>query len=89
MSFSIKIDTFCYDYNFGGAIISRPDSIKDFGIVLDRKMTFDLHINYIISRSMSMLGFVKQFGRELSDPYVLKTIYCAFVRSILEYGLCV
>jgi hypothetical protein len=56
MSFSRKIDTFCYDYNFSGAIISRPDSIKDLGIVFDKKMTFDLHINYVISRSMSMLG---------------------------------
>jgi exonuclease III len=89
MSFSRKIDTLCYDYNFDGAIISRPDSIKDLGIVFDRKMTFDLHINYVVSRSMSMLGFVKRFGREFSDPYVLKTIYCAFVRSVLEYGSCI
>jgi hypothetical protein len=81
MSFSRKIDTLCYNYNFGGAIISRPDSIKDLGIVFDRKMTFDLHINYVITRSMSMLGFVKRFGKEFSDPYVLKSFedYCAHV----------
>jgi hypothetical protein len=35
---------------------------------------------------MSMLGFLKRFGREFSDPYVLKIIYCCFVRSVLEYG---
>jgi hypothetical protein len=89
MSFSRQIDTFCYDYSLGGVIISRPDSIKDLGIVFDTKMTFDLHINYVISRSKSMLGFVKRFGKEFSDPYVLKTIYCAFVRSVLEYGSCI
>jgi hypothetical protein len=52
-------------------------------------MNFDLHINYVISRSMSMLGFVKRFGKEFSDPYVLKTIYCVFVRSVFEYGSCI
>jgi hypothetical protein len=49
-------------------------------------MNFDLHVNYVISRSMSMLGFVKRFGREFPDPSVLKTIYCAFIHSVLEYG---
>jgi hypothetical protein len=39
MSFSRKIDTFCHDNNFSGAIISRPDLIKELGIVVDRKMT--------------------------------------------------
>jgi hypothetical protein len=82
MSFSRKIDTLCYDYNFGGTIISRSNSIKDLGIVFDRKMTFELHINYVISRSMSMLGFVKRFGKEFTDPYVLKTIYWAFVYAL-------
>jgi hypothetical protein len=32
--------SFCFDFNFGGAIISRADSIKDLRIVFDRKMTF-------------------------------------------------
>jgi hypothetical protein len=65
------------------------DLIKDLGIVFDRKITFDLHVNYVISRSLSILGFVKRFGKELSDPYVLKTIYSAFVHSVLESGSCV
>jgi Reverse transcriptase (RNA-dependent DNA polymerase) len=89
MSFSRKNDPVRFDYNFCGVLISRPDSIKDLGIVFDRKMSFDLHVNYVVSRSMSMLGFVKRFGREFSDPYVLKTIFCSFVRSVLEYGSCV
>jgi hypothetical protein len=42
MSISRKIDTFYYDYNFGGVIISNPDSIKDFELVFDGKMTFDV-----------------------------------------------
>jgi hypothetical protein len=55
----------------------------DLGIIFDRKITFDLHMNYMISRSL----FLKRFGREFSDPYVLKIIiYCSVVRSVLEYG---
>ena len=33
-----------------------------------------------------MLGFIKRCCREFSDPYVLKSLYCAFVRSQLEYA---
>jgi hypothetical protein len=52
-------------------------------------MTFNLHVNDVIYRSMSMLGFVKRFEKEFSDPYVLKTMDFAFVRSVLEYGSCI
>jgi hypothetical protein len=51
-----------------------------------RKMTFDLHMNDVILRSMSMLGFLKRFGRKFSDTYFLKIIYCSFVRFVFEYG---
>jgi hypothetical protein len=81
MFFSRKINTFCYDYNFGGAIISRPYLIKDFGIVFDGKMTFDPHINYVISCSMSMLGFVKHFGKDFSNPEDLRTSRCIGAES--------
>ena len=33
-----------------------------------------------------MLGFVKRFCYNFSDPYTIKTLYIAYVGSILEYG---
>jgi hypothetical protein len=89
MSFTRKQIPFVFDYKFEGISISRPESIKDLGVVFDSKLSFNLHINYIVSRSMSMLGFLKRFGREFSDPYILKTIFCAFIRSVLEFGCCI
>jgi hypothetical protein len=86
MSFSRKHNFIKLDYCSKSAIISKPNSIRDLGIIFDRKMTFGLLMNYIISRSMSMPGFLKRFGREFSDPYVLKIIYCSFVWSVFEYG---
>jgi hypothetical protein len=74
MSYSRKIDTFCYDYNFGGAMISKPDSIKDFKLVFDGKMTFDL-------RSKSMLGFVMRCGKDFSNPEDLRTSRCTGAES--------
>ena len=35
---------------------------------------------------MSMLGFIKRICRDFDDPLVLKTLYCTFVRSTLEYA---
>jgi hypothetical protein len=64
VSFSRKHNIIRFDYF---TIFSRPDSIRVLGIVFDRKITFDLHMKYIISRSMSMLGLLKRFGRKFSD----------------------
>ena len=49
-------------------------------------MTFKHHMDATISRANSMLGLIKRFGKEFSDPYVTKSLYCSLVRSIIEYG---
>ena len=65
--------------------LSRVSSIKDLGILLDTKLSFDSHVNYAISRAYSMLGFLKRNTTEFSDPFTLKVLYNAFVRPYLEY----
>jgi hypothetical protein len=72
-----------------GQIIERCDKIVDLGVVLDSDMSFLAHYNYVISKCMRMLGFIKRFGREFDDPYVLKHLYVSLVRPIIEFGCCV
>ena len=55
------------------------------GIVFDKALTFDPHINEIISKANKMLGFIRRSFRFL-DKVTFVTLYKAFVRSHLEYG---
>ena len=72
ISFSRKRELFTYDYQIGGDTLSRVEVIKDLGVWFDSKMTFKHHMDATISRANSMLGLIKRFGKEFSDPYVIK-----------------
>ena len=44
------------------------------------------HLDVTISKANSILSLVKRYAKEFYDHYVLKTLYCSLVRSILEYA---
>lgn len=75
-----------FEYSIDNVFLARVFEVRDLGIVLDEKLSFNKHISYSIARSYSMLGFVMRICVEFRDPQVLKSLYFAYVRSILEYG---
>jgi hypothetical protein len=86
ISFSRKLNVINYDYKFDSKDIVRCDVINDLGVMLDNKLMFNVHIDYIVGKAMKCLGFVKRFGKEFKDPYVHKVLYCTYVRSVLEFA---
>jgi hypothetical protein len=63
-------------------IISKE---KDLGILISRDLKFDDHINQIVKVSNSRLGLIRRsFG--YLEKHSFKIMYCAIVRSILEYN---
>ena len=69
----------------GNQNVEKCDRVRDLGVILDSKLTFIDHYNTIINRANNMLGFIKRFCYNFNDPYTIKTLYIAYVRSILEY----
>jgi hypothetical protein len=53
-----------FDYHIGGY------QLEDLGVVLDSRMTFLNHVESIISKSVSMLGFIKRISKEFNDNYI-------------------
>ena len=74
-----------FNYEIQSIILTRPDFIKELGVILDRKLSFHDHIDAIISKSMAMLGFMKRNSSEFSDPDTLRSLYVSLVRPHLEY----
>lgn len=66
--------------------IERVDVIKDLGVLLDEKMNFKNHMNFIINKAKSILAWVKRYSYEFDDPWVIKRIYETFVLPIIEYA---
>ena len=62
------------------------NSICDLGLLCDPHLNFHSHIDSIVNKANSTLGFVKRWSKEFCDPYVTKSLYTTFVRPLLEYS---
>ena len=61
-------------------------NITELGILLDHKLTFCEHILMMVNKANGVLGFIKRWSKEFTDPYLTKQLYFSLVRYILEYG---
>ena len=73
------------EYSINSIAIDRVSSISDLGVVFDRELSFNLHIDNIILKSLRMLGFIKRTTKHINDTKALTCLYNSLVRSILEY----
>lgn len=85
MSFSRRKVTIDYHYRLGSAILTKIYEKKDLGVIFSSKMSFSKHIDFMVTKSRSMLGFVTRNSNEFRDLFTLKSLYFSFVRSNLEY----
>ena len=59
---------------------------KDLGIVLSSNLTWNAHVNGIISKSNKLLGLLKRTCPLLTDTRVRRSLYLSLVKSHLAYG---
>ena len=67
-------------------LIERVVQINDLGVLFDQKIRFIDHIEYIVSYSSAMLGFVFWICSDFDDVHLMEILYFAHVCSHLEYA---
>jgi hypothetical protein len=55
ITFSRKTNIFIYEYKIFQSTITRTDSVKDLGLFLDSMLYFHYHVNFILSRCITLL----------------------------------
>ena len=69
--------------------LEHVEFLSDLGVIIDSKLTFQLHVDSIVSKANRALGvMIRSFqsGRQVKfNRTALIAAYCANVRSILEY----
>lgn len=60
--------------------------ITDLGFLFVPSLDFHRNIDYIVSKSVHVLGFNRRHSSSFSFPNCLSVVYYALVRSILKYG---
>jgi hypothetical protein len=72
-------------YQMGGDIITQSTEEKDFGITIDEKLKFQIHINNQTKKVNQRLGMIKRSFTYM-DKNMLTTLYKSIVRPHLENG---
>ena len=65
--------------------LEEVKEFKDLGIITNHHLSWNPHIDYIVSKANRMLGLIKRTCKGLDDPKTLRTLYCSLVHSNLEY----
>jgi hypothetical protein len=86
MVYTKQKNHFKFKYAIDGFDLNQQDVVKDLGIMFDSKLTFQNHIDYLISKSSSLLGFIYRSCMDFTNVDLIKSLYIAFIRSRLEYG---
>ena len=74
-----------FEYEINSVRLETLLSVKDLGIIFDRQLSFKEHIDFIFSKSMRLLGFLKANSSEFHDPTTLKSLYVSLEYVHLEY----
>ncbi|XP_025192863.1 uncharacterized protein LOC112592916 [Melanaphis sacchari] len=78
---------FKFPYSLGENNIPRvSDYVTDLGFKLSCYLDPSYHINYVCCKAFKSLGFVMRLSKDFQFDISIKTLYCALVRPILEYG---
>lgn len=85
-TYTRKPSCISFSYTLKNLNINRVNSIRDLGVTFDSKLLFDEHINKIINKASKALGFILRMSVDFNSIKTLKILYCAYVRSNLEYA---
>lgn len=86
ITFTKNVNIVSTSLSLSNKILEKVKVVKDLGIYLDSKLSFERHIDDIVSRSFRMLGFILRISRSFRSEETLKVLYFSLVRSIVEYA---
>lgn len=74
-----------HDYSISGSIVTNKDNIRDLGVFLDSKLTFEKHVDHIVTKATKSLGFVLRTCKFFNNIKTYLILYNSHVRPHLEY----
>jgi hypothetical protein len=73
------------NYQLSGYTLGRVQCKQDLGVLFDSQLTFDMHIDIIVSKAYKSLGFICRHCKDFCNIYSYRLLYITLVRPLLEY----
>ena len=73
-------------YQMDNKILPKSISERDLGVVFNRNLKWKEQVTVCASKANQMLGMLKK-SFIYFDEYTMKTLYCAFVRPLIEFAV--
>ena len=86
---SLKTKPLPVRFSIGGTQLSLVPSMRDLGVIIDSKLNFSDHVDFIVKRGNRALGLLIRSLQDVRGGYSKGGVIAAYyanVRSILEYG---
>ena len=86
IKFCRGVSTNYHQYYIGNDIVPQVDGIRDLGIHVDSKLTYEGHITNISAKASKVLGSILRSSNDFRNDETLVKLFNSLVRPILEYG---
>jgi hypothetical protein len=86
ISFTRKTNSINFKYFVKDVLILPAECIKDLGVLVDSKLYFHCHIDFVYSQAVRTLGLIRFITYNFSPLCSLVVLYIALIRSKLEYS---
>ena len=70
----------------GNAIVERVATFQFLGVYISRDLTWDIHVEYILKKANKRLYILRALRRSGVSVPDMANIYCAVIRSVVEYA---
>ena len=86
IAFSNKRNPIEFNYSVDGFALVSVNEVRDLGVTLDSRLSFQPHISNIMNKSYRNLGFILRLTKDFWNLKCIKYLYFALVRSVLEFA---
>jgi hypothetical protein len=83
---SCKTNSIHFKYFVKDVLILRAECIKDLGVMVDSKLYFHCHVDFVYSQALRTLGLIRCITYNFSSLDSLVVLHIALIRSKLEYA---
>lgn len=85
MTFTRQLHPTVFSYHIGRNKIETVTCMRDLGVYMDPKLSYQHHIDHIIAKANKLLGYINRTTRLFSNLRCFCILFVALIRPIVEY----